>query len=109
MTACFEKYQTITCAAIGASFIAPYMGRMNDLGKNGIKEVIEMHKILKGFKSNSQLLVASIRELSEICELASMGINNFTISPQLARKLINVEHTINAAQEFEEDSKYHLN
>ncbi len=104
-TACYEVKQVIIAAAIGASYIAPYLGRINDEGRNGIQELLAMQKTLTGLKSNCKILVASLRDSNELCKLSSEGISSFTISPNLAIDLLKVDSTIEASKQFERDSK----
>ncbi len=104
LTACFEAEQALIASALGASYIAAYLGRINDHGKDGEKEIISMQKTLKGSESNCQLLVASIRNKSEITRLSHQGINNFTIRKEIAQDLFNVKATIEAADLFEKDA-----
>ena len=107
-TACYEAPQVLIAAALGATYIAPYMGRINDLGKNGHNEIVNMRKILNGIGSNCKLLVASLRTKDELVKLASSGISTFTINPNLASNLFNVKATIESAKKFEEDSSIDL-
>ncbi len=108
-TACYELKQVIIASAIGADFIAPYLGRINDNGRDGINEILEMHKVLSGLKSKCQILLASIRSLNEINYLASHGINTFTINYKIARELFKSDETCQAAEKFNADAKLSLN
>ncbi len=105
LTACYEQHQTILAASIGASYIAPYLGRINDNGKDGIEEILSMNKILKNLNSECKLLVASIRKIEDINSLIKGGINTFTISPELAEKFFENQFTLEASTQFSKDSK----
>ena len=106
LTACFEVNHSIIAAAAGAKYMAPYMGRITDQGKsNGFDEILAMQKALKSLSSNCKILVASIRNTTEIIQLASNGLKNFTINQKVAYELLNSEATIKAAEVFEEDAK----
>ncbi len=102
-TACYEVKQVLIAEALGASYIATYLGRINDQGKDGLAEVLAMHKALKGIESNCKLLVASIRESNQLNYLASHGISNFTINKSIAEKLFQVEATNKASEIFNLD------
>ena len=67
-----------------------------------------MQKILKGSESNCQLLVASIRNKSEITRLAHQAINNFTIRKEIAQDFFNVKATIEVADLFEKDALWSI-
>ncbi len=104
LTACYQAKQVLIASAIGASHIAPYLGRINDLGINGISELKTMQKLLDGHGSTCKLLVASIRNTNELVELASAGINTFTISSKIAKELYEVSETRIAAENFQKDA-----
>ncbi len=105
-TACYEIHQVLFAAALKASFIAPYLGRINDLGREGIVEIITMQKILNNLDSNCTILVASVRDKNEIIQLLSEGLNTFTIQPLVAKKLIDISETLQATELFQNDSKH---
>ena len=102
-TACYEAKQIIIASAIGASYIAPYLGRINDEGRDGLNEIIKMQEILDGIESTCQILVASIRDSREICHLASHGIKTFTINSKIAEDLFKSESTLKALKEFQQN------
>jgi len=104
-TACFEIHQVLIAAALGASYIAPYLGRINAQGRNGMEAVIAMQRSLKGVGSSVRLLVASLREPGELGELTGAGLNTFTISPELAAALFDCEATAAAGAQFERDAQ----
>lgn len=104
-TGVYSAHQAVTALAAGASYIAPYLGRMNDAGKNGIQEIACMQSILDmqtSYDGEVRLLVASIRSADEIAVLAAEGCNTFTISPAVAEQLVSEPLTLAAAEVFEE-------
>ncbi len=104
-TACYEIKQVLIAAALGAEHIAPYLGRIDDQGRNGKAEVIKMQEILYKASSNCKLLIASIRDINEIIDLASYGINVFTINENLAQNLLCCNATFTASDLFEKDAE----
>tara|TARA_B100000700_G_scaffold283318_1_gene335566 strand:- start:177 stop:842 length:666 start_codon:yes stop_codon:yes gene_type:complete len=104
-TACYEIDQVLIAASLGVNYIAPYLGRMNDNGEDGLAKILKMKSTLKGLKSSTQLLIASIRSKNQILDMAGKGIRTFTISNEIAKELFKSEQTINAAEEFEKDSQ----
>ena len=104
LTACYEINQIIVAAALGSDYIAPYLGRINDKSNNGKKKIAAMQKILEGLNSSCKLLVASIRDTSEINYLASKGVSTFTIGEKVASSLFSSEETIRDSKIFEKDS-----
>ncbi len=107
-TACFKSQQILIASTIGATYIAPYLGRINDEGRNGMEELLKMQKTVENINSKTKLLVASIREVSELTNLANHGITTFAISPSIAKALIDVPSTNLAANKFELDASVML-
>ena len=102
-TACYKVKQVLIATSLGAHYIAPYLGRINDKGLDGNKEIKRMQKVLNGIRSTCQILVASIRSSNDICDLATVGIKTFTISPKLAKEIYHCEETLEAIKKFEID------
>ena len=91
LTACFDHKQALVAVSIGAEYIAPYLGRMNDAGKNGMKECSDMMEIVHGMQGETRILVASLRNVEMISQLALSELDTFTMSPKVARELLCVE------------------
>lgn len=104
-TACYEAHQVLIAAALGAAYIAPYLGRINDQGRDGVAEVVAMQRSLEGVGSSVRLLVASLRQPNDLTRLAGAGLNTFTISPELAAALFSCEATAAASAQFERDAQ----
>lgn len=104
ITGLYSSPQALLAAAVGAEYAAPYLGRMNDLragGTMGTEAVVEMQQIIHAQQSKMRLLVASVREPSEMAHLSAKGCDTFTISPAVASKLFMVGGTLDAAADFE--------
>lgn len=104
LTACFTPSQAMAAAALGATYVAPYLGRISDGGLDGCAEVITMERCLRGLGSPTRLLVASLRSLAELTRLAAEGVNTFTFTPHLAHQLFSHCATTAAAAQFEADA-----
>jgi len=102
LTACYSTNQAMVAAGLGAEYIAPYLGRMMDAGKDGPQECKEMQKIVDGMGSNTRVLVASIRNANTVADLTSSGTNTFTINPDVARELFDEPLTYSAAEDLNE-------
>jgi transaldolase len=102
LTASYSHKQALVAASVGAEYIAPYLGRMNDAGKDGAEECIKMQSIIEGMQAETRVLVASIRDCQTMVDLAAEGMETFTISPALARELFVEPMTKEAAAAFEE-------
>jgi transaldolase len=103
-TACYEPAQVLLAAALGADYIAPYLGRIGDLGRDGHGELVRMQRCVEGVGSTLRLLVASLRSPDDLARLAAEGLDTFTISPAIAAALFAVEPTEAAADQFERDA-----
>ena len=109
-TACYEPAQVLLAAALGADYIAPYLGRITDLGRDGHAALNRMQRIVEGVvpaartDARLRLLVASLRSPDDLAGLAAEGLDTFTISPAIAAELFAVEPTLAAAAQFERDA-----
>lgn len=104
-TACYAVHQVLIAAALGARYIAPYLGRICDSGRDGHAELIAMQRCLDGVGSSTRLLVASLRQPADLSRLAAAGLGTFTLGPSIAEALFEVEATRQAAVQFEQDAR----
>lgn len=102
LTACYNHQQALIAAGVGAEYIAPYLGRMTEAGKNGIEECYQMQQVVEGMQCETRILVASIRDAQTVVDLAARGMETFTFAPSVARQLFIDPLTTEAAQAFEE-------
>ena len=105
LTACYHHRQALVAASVGAEYLAPYLGRMSDGGKDGSAECLKMQEIAAGMESDLRILVASIRDAQTMVDLAAQGMETFTFSPAVARELFLEPLTTEAAAVFEEAAK----
>ena len=106
LTACYVSTQALTAASAGVEYLAPYLGRMTDAGKDGMLECERMQAIVDGLGSKTRILVASIRDVDQMATLASRGMDTFTFSPEVARALFANKDTAAAAAAFEEAAAF---
>ncbi|MFN2135729.1 MAG: transaldolase family protein [Candidatus Promineifilaceae bacterium] len=102
LTAVHASEQMLPVIALGAAYAAPYLGRMNDAGLDGEHEILAMQAMIDSLGSETRLLVASIREPSELSRLAGTGCDTFTLVPELLEELLNNPQTLAATADFEE-------
>ncbi|MBR8838828.1 MAG: hypothetical protein DSM106950_33700, partial [Stigonema ocellatum SAG 48.90 = DSM 106950] len=98
----YAVHQVLIAAALGADYVAPYLGRINDLGRNGHEDLVAMQRAIAGVGSATRILVASIRSVDDIALLATQGLNTFTFSPLVAAAFFEVTATNQAATDFEQ-------
>jgi len=102
LTAVYAPSQAIVAAAAGATYIAPYLGKLQDAGRDGMADVITMQEILTATGSQTRVLLASVRDVTAIVSLARRGIQHFTMAPPVADQLFADELTAEAVRTFEE-------
>tara|TARA_B110000977_G_scaffold149577_1_gene189610 strand:+ start:942 stop:1871 length:930 start_codon:yes stop_codon:yes gene_type:complete len=101
ITAAYASHQAVLAAAVGANYVAPYLGRMNDAGRDGFGVVVEMQKTADKLDSDMRILVASVRNVQDIAKLAAEGCDTFTVSAQIADQMFADPLTTQAAADFE--------
>ena len=101
MTAVYTPGQVMLAAGLGANYAAPYVGRLDDAGLDGIAIATTMHEILAGTGSMTRLLTASLRSAEVVVDLATRGLDTFTFGPAVAEELLGSELTAGAAADFQ--------
>ncbi len=101
MTAVYAAHQALSAAALGADYAAPYLGRMNDAGRDGMAEIAAMRDMVAASGSTMRILVASLRSAEDLAKLAARGLDTFTFSPKVAAMLFADPLTEAAAEAFE--------
>ena len=99
VTAVYHPAQALLAQGAGASFIAPYVGRMTDQGRDGLLNTVKMAQTLEG--SGCRVIAASLRSLDDVAALAAAGVPDFTMSAPLCDALLADDLTVAAAQAFE--------
>lgn len=105
LTAVYNAGQVLAAAAVGAHYAAPYLGRLDDLGRDGTAEVIAMHEILQNTENPTRLLVASLRDWEKVIELAWEGLDTFTFGPDVAAAMLADADTDAAVAAFAEAAR----
>ena len=88
--------------AVGASYIAPYLGRMNDAGRDGLQEIGRMQQAISAVGSTTHILVASLRKPSDALALAALGVRDLTMAPVVWAKFFTDPLTETAVDVFEQ-------
>lgn len=102
LTGVYAVHQVLIAAALGADYAAPYLGRINDIGRNGRDDLVAMQQAIAGVGSTTRILVASIRSVDDITFLATQGLDTFTFREATATAFFDVAATNQAAIEFEQ-------
>ncbi len=107
VTLCFSSSQALIAAKMGASFISPFMGRLDDISSDGLNLIEEIVKIYKNYPEsiNTKILVASIRSPLQVAKVAQMGADIATIPPNIIKQMIKHPLTDIGLKNFMEDWK----
>ncbi|MDQ3928506.1 MAG: transaldolase, partial [Chloroflexota bacterium] len=105
LTAVYTVRQAILAHAVGAHYIAVYVGRMRDRGLDAAQLVAQMQKVLDVQRSSVEILAASVRAPEEIETLAEAGVATVTLPLKVLRQLPESPATSAAAATFLEDSQ----
>lgn len=98
LTAVYDPKQVIVAKALGVDFVAPYFGRMQEAGLPALDHLSKMQAIAGG---TPRILVASLRTSDQMVSLAALGLDCFTLAPDIARGLLSDPMTEQAAAAFE--------
>lgn len=90
VTLCFSSAQAILAAKAGAAFVSPFVGRLDDIGQDGMNLISDIVQIYANYPNlNTEVLVASIRNPTHIIDAALMGADVCTIPPQVLKQLVS--------------------
>lgn len=104
MTLCFRPEQALLVAKNGARFVSPFVGRMDDIGHDGIFEVVEkILRIYDNYDFDTEVLVASVRHPQHVLQAAVLGADICTMGFATLEKLIQHPMTDRGLDKFMED------
>ena len=103
VTLCFTPAQAILAAKAGATFISPFVGRLDDIGLDGMDLIKNIKKICENYNFKTQILVASIRTVSHVVEAAKIGADVITIPPKIFEAMYNHPLTVSGLDMFLKD------
>jgi transaldolase len=89
VTLCFSPTQALIAAKAGATYISPFVGRLDDISTNGMELISQIVQIYHNYDFNTQVLVASIRHPLHVVEAALIGADVCTIPFNVIDKLFN--------------------
>lgn len=87
-TLIFSANQAVLAAKAGASYISPFIGRLDDAGQQGMQVIKEIIDIFKNYRFNTEVLVASVRHPLHVIEAARLGADVVTLPPDVLAKMI---------------------
>ena len=89
VTLCFSSAQAILAAKAGASFISPFLGRLDDIGENGLVLLSDILEIYRNYEWDTEVLAASLRHPVHVIEAARLGADIATMPFKVIDQLFN--------------------
>ncbi len=103
VTLCFSAAQALLAAKAGASFISPFIGRLDDLGQDGMELIHDIRDIYDNYGYTTKVLAASIRSAAHVKQSAMAGADAATIPPKIFDALYNHPLTDKGLADFIKD------
>jgi transaldolase len=88
VTLIFSANQAILAAKAGASYVSPFIGRLDDIGNEGMILIKEITQIFRNYQLKAQVLVASIRHPIHVIEVGRIGADIVTLPPDILAKML---------------------
>jgi transaldolase len=89
VTLVFSANQAILAAKAGAAYISPFIGRLDDIGQDGMTIIKDIVQIFKNYQFNTNVLVASIRHPLHVIEAGKIGAHVVTLPPEILGKMLS--------------------
>ena len=103
VTLCFSANQALLAAKAGATFISPFIGRLDDQGLDGMELIADIRQIYDNYDFETQILSASIRTVNHVAIAAKIGSDVATVPPGVLRKLADHPLTDKGLEAFLND------
>jgi transaldolase len=103
VTLCFTAGQALLAAKAGAAFISPFVGRLDDIGKDGMGLIEEICSIYANYDFDTEVLVASVRSTQHVVDAALMGADVVTLPPKILAGMYNHPLTDSGLEAFLND------
>ena len=90
VTLCFSAAQALLAAKAGATFVSPFVGRLDDIGQDGMELIADIVQIFSNYEAlKTEVLVASVRHPIHVIQAAKLGAHVATLPPAVLRALYN--------------------
>lgn len=103
VTVTFSANQALLAAKAGATYVSPFIGRLDDIGEDGMQLIRDIMQIYKNYDFKTQVLVASVRHPMHIVEAAKIGAHVATVPPEIIYKMFQHPLTDIGIRKFLED------
>ncbi|MBN9309835.1 fructose-6-phosphate aldolase [Devosia sp.] len=105
VTLCFSPNQALLAAKVGATYISPFVGRLDDINLEGMQLIRDIRQIYDNYAFTTEILAASIRSANHVTEAALAGADVATIPPAVIYKLADHPLTKSGLEQFVKDWK----
>lgn len=105
VTLIFSATQALIAAKAGATYVSPFVGRLDDIGSNGMELVRDIVLIFKNYSIKTQTLVASVRHPIHLIDAAKLGADVATVPPDVLDKMFSHPLTDAGLKKFLDDWK----
>ena len=103
VTLCFSAAQALLAAKAGATYISPFVGRLDDQGAVGMDLIVEIRTIYDNYAFDTEILAASLRNTAHVKDAALAGADCATIPPSVFRDLVKHPLTDRGLEQFLSD------
>lgn len=103
ITLCFSANQALMAAKAGATYISPFLGRLDDIGQSGVQLIKDIKQIYDHYGFETQILSASIRSTDHVHQVALAGSHVATIPPKIFYDLYQHDLTDKGLELFKND------
>lgn len=103
VTLCFSANQALLAAKAGATFISPFIGRLDDINLDGMELIEDIRTIYDNYGYDTQILAASIRTVNHILDSARIGADVITAPPSVIKSMVNHPLTDKGLEQFMKD------
>ena len=103
VTLCFSPLQALLAAKAGATFISPFVGRLDDIAHDGMDLISQIRQIYDNYRMETEILVASVRHPQHVVESAMLGADCATIPPKVLWQLAKHPLTDRGIEAFLKD------
>lgn len=103
MTLIFSSNQALLSALAGASFVSPFVGRLDDISHDGVQVLSEIINIYQNYDFETEVIAASIRHPLHVLQAAQIGVDIATVPYDVVKKMVKHSLTDKGIEKFLED------
>lgn len=103
LTLCFTVTQAVMAAKFGATYVSPFIGRLDDISLDGIELISDICSVYTNYAIDTNILAASIRSLNHVVEAFKCGVDAVTVPVKILHQMINHPLTRDGMNSFMKD------